>query len=86
MSLKKRLAHLELESMFAANRERRLFESSQRDLCCPLPAEITDAEYDEALRLLTVGKQSLPHQVPLIAFKDYAIGLHRKYDGEYSDA
>jgi len=84
MTLKRRLEQLEQSAQRHAIREAGRFESSQRDLCCPLPPETTQAETDEALRLLTLGKKALPNQGPLLAFRDYCIRLHKKYGGPFA--
>ena len=88
MSLKKRLQALEFHSVLKSDHERRVFESSQRDLCCPLPAETTPEEFAEALTLLTVAHAAIQvnrdGQAPLATFKNYAIALHRKYGGPFA--
>ncbi len=82
--IKRLLEQLEREAALHAQREAGRFESSQRDLCCPLPETATAAEVAEALRLLTAGKAALPDPKPLLKFRDFAIGLHRKYSGPFA--
>jgi hypothetical protein len=88
MNIKKRLQALELGATEKAHRYIEPFESCQGDLCCPLPAETMQAESDEALRLLTVGHAALcvdrTNLPPLNAFRNYAISLHRKYNGPFA--
>ena len=84
MNLKRRLEQLEQSAQRHAIRQAGRFESSQRDLACPLPKKATPAEVAEALRLLTLGKKALPDPKPLLKFRDFAIGLHRKYGGPFA--
>jgi|GEM_PF-1988286 len=88
MNIKKRLHALEFEADRQASHDAGRFEASQRDLCCPLPEKATLGEKAEAFKLLTAGqaaiRQDRTNQGPLLAFRDFAIGLHRKYNGPFA--
>jgi len=89
MNVKRRLQALEFEAARQASHDAGRFEASQRDLCCPLPEKATLGEKAEAFKLLTAGQAAIrrdrTNHGPLLAFRDFVIGLHRRYGGPFAN-
>lgn len=83
-----RLDRLEREAARQAERDRQHL-AAQQDLCCPLPDATTPEEFAEALSLLTAAHAAIRFDRgdlwALSHFRDYAIGLHKKYGGPFAN-
>lgn len=81
MRLRTRLSELEA----ALRLDESEFSRHQRELHCPIPTSATEAEFNQALAMLTEAhaalQQDIAHVQPLERFRAYAASLQAKYQG-----